>query len=102
MILIDLGNYGLKAAFVLAVFSMAASIWGGLRRRADMILAGRNAAVSVFALVAAAILAGFGIVAQPPARPRDEGRIDNHDCYQTRHLRMLRTDGAQYCDPGVS
>ena len=52
--MIDFGHYGLMAAFVLAVFSAAASTWGGLKRRGDLILAGRNAAIGVFALVAAA------------------------------------------------
>ena len=54
MLLIELGNYSITAAFVLAIFSAAASVWGGLRRRADLILAGRNAALAVFGLVTAA------------------------------------------------
>ena len=54
MLLIELGNYSITAAFVLAAFSAVASVWGGLRRRADLILAGRNAALAVFGLVTAA------------------------------------------------
>ncbi|MBI2178497.1 MAG: cytochrome c biogenesis protein CcsA, partial [Candidatus Tectomicrobia bacterium] len=57
MLLIELGNYGITAAFVLAIFSAAASVWGGLRRRADLILAGRNAAIAVFGLITAASVA---------------------------------------------
>ncbi|MFQ5692993.1 MAG: heme lyase CcmF/NrfE family subunit, partial [Nitrospinota bacterium] len=54
MLFVDLGHYSLLGAFVLALFSIVASLWGGLRRRADLILAGRNAAVAVFALVTTA------------------------------------------------
>ncbi len=54
MIAIQFGHYGLLASLVLAVFGVGASILGALRRRADLIAAGRNAAVSVFALVSVA------------------------------------------------
>ncbi|MEE9239574.1 MAG: heme lyase CcmF/NrfE family subunit [bacterium] len=54
MFLIDLGNYGLWAAYILALYSVAASIWGAVRERADLVAAGRNAAVAVFGLVTSA------------------------------------------------
>ena len=54
MFLIELGHYGLWAAYVLALFSAAASVWGGLKKRPELIYAGRNAATAVFALVSAA------------------------------------------------
>ncbi|MDP6279271.1 MAG: cytochrome c biogenesis protein CcsA, partial [Nitrospinota bacterium] len=54
MFLIELGHYGLWAAYVLALFSAAASVWGGLKKRPELISAGRNAATAVFALVSAA------------------------------------------------
>ncbi|MBI3129216.1 MAG: heme lyase CcmF/NrfE family subunit [Candidatus Tectomicrobia bacterium] len=57
MLFIELGSYGITAAFVLAIFSVIASVWGGLSRRADFILAGRNAAMAVFGLVTAASIA---------------------------------------------
>jgi len=54
LLLINLGHYGLWAAYALALFSVAASVWGGLKDRPDLTDAGRNAAVSVFYLVAGA------------------------------------------------
>lgn len=57
MFLIELGNYGLWAAYALALFSVIASIWGGLYKKPELVAAGRNAAISVFGLVSAASVA---------------------------------------------
>ena len=54
MFLIDLGNYGLWAAYILALYSVVVSIWGGVSKRRDLVTAGRNAAVAVFGLVSLA------------------------------------------------
>ncbi len=54
MFLIELGHYGLWAAYALALFSAAASVWGGLHKRPELVAAGRNAAIAVFWLVSAA------------------------------------------------
>ena len=54
MLAIQFGHYGLLASLVLAAFGVGASVIGAWRRRADLVAAGRNAAVCVFALVSAA------------------------------------------------
>lgn len=54
MLAIQFGHYGLLASLVLATFGVGASVIGARRRRADLVAAGRNAAVCVFALVSAA------------------------------------------------
>ena len=54
MIAIQFGHYSLLASLVLAVFGIGASIFGAQKRRADLIAAGRNAAVGVFGLVSGA------------------------------------------------
>jgi len=57
LFLIELGNYGLWAAYALALFSTIASVWGGLYKKSELVAAGRNAAISVFGLVSAASVA---------------------------------------------
>ncbi len=52
--LIEVGHYGLLAALVLALYSVILSVWGAIRRRADFILSGRNAAAAVSVLVSVA------------------------------------------------
>jgi cytochrome c-type biogenesis protein CcmF len=62
MFLIDLGHYGLWAAYALALFSVGASVWGGLARRTELVLAGRNAAVASSCLVALASVNLFALL----------------------------------------
>lgn len=59
MLFINLGHYGLWAAYVLALFSVVASVWGGLKKLPNFVAAGRNAAVSVFFLVTGASVCLF-------------------------------------------
>ena len=54
MIAIQFGHYSLLASLVLAVFAIGAPVIGVRMRRADLIAAGRNAAVGVFWLVSGA------------------------------------------------
>ena len=54
MIAIQFGHYSLLASIVLAVFAIGAPVIGVRMRRADLIAAGRNAAVGVFWLVSGA------------------------------------------------
>ena len=52
----ELGRLAVCLALVCAVFSVAASIRGGLTRRADVIRSGEHAAYAVFSLVVLAVL----------------------------------------------
>src|SRR4029079_8718604 len=52
----ELGRLAVCLALVCAVFSIAASIRGGLTRRADVIRSGEHAAYAVFGLVVVAVL----------------------------------------------
>ncbi|MDA1000019.1 MAG: heme lyase CcmF/NrfE family subunit [bacterium] len=54
MLLINLGHYALLAAYILALYSAIISVWGAIRRRAEFVVSGRNAAVVVFSLVSLA------------------------------------------------
>ena len=51
----ELGRLAVCLALLCAIFSVAASVLGVLRRRADVIRAGEHAAYAVFGLVVVAV-----------------------------------------------
>ncbi len=57
--LIEVGHYGLMAAYGICLYSVVVSVWGAVQGREDLIRSGRNAALSVAALV---VLASFSLI----------------------------------------